>query len=120
MALRAPCVAWLRCVVVRHRLRLCFAQFVRAVSRTRSGSLPLILWARPTPAGERVWVWVWLRPGLDLTDLEGKTSKFAVACWAGEVRVVRASERYAALLRVDIARRDPPTAEVLSPLARGG
>ena len=56
----------------------------------------------------------------DLTDLEGKTGKFAVACWAGEVRVVRASEQYVALLRVDIARRDPPTAEVLSPLAGGG
>ena len=64
-----------------------------------------MLWARPTPAGERVWLW--LRPGLDLTDLDGKTGKVAVACWAGEVRVVRASARFAALVRVDMTRRDP-------------
>ena len=107
--------AWSWCVVVRHRLRLCFAEFVRAAQRTRPGCLPLVLWARPTPAGERVWLW--LRPGLDLEDLDGKIGKLAVACWAGEVRVVRASQRYAALIRVDIARRDPLTGEVASPLA---
>jgi hypothetical protein len=62
-------------------------------------------------------VWVWLRPGLDLTDLEGRADKLAVACWAGEVRVVRASERFAALVRVDVTRRDPLRALVTSPLA---
>jgi hypothetical protein len=77
--------------------------------------LPLILWARPTPAGERVWVW--LRPGLDLGDLEGKTGKVAVACWVGEARIVRASTRFAALVRVDLTRRDPLVATNLSPLA---
>jgi hypothetical protein len=107
--------AWSWCLVVRHRLRLCFAQFVRAVNRSHPGSLPLILWARPTPAGERVWLW--LRPGLDLVDLDGKTGRIAVACWAGEARVVRASARYAALTRVDLARRDPLTDRVASPLA---
>jgi len=108
-------VAWWWCGLVRHRLRMSFAQFIRAAGRGNPVSLPLILLARPTPAGERVWVW--LRPGLDLTDLEGKTPKLAVACWASEVRVVRASARYAALLRVDIARRDPLTGLVSSPLA---
>jgi len=107
---------WSWCAVVRHRLRVCFAQFVRAANRTHPGSLPLILWARPTPAGERVWLW--LRPGLDLEDLDGKTGKLAVTCWAGEVRVVRASQRYAALLRIDIARRDPLSGRVESPLAK--
>ena len=107
--------AWSWCVVVRHRLRLCFAEFVRAASRAHAGRLPLILWARPTPAGERAWVW--LRPGLDLADLEGKAGRIAVACWAGEVRVVRASQKYAALIRVDIARRDPLSGDVPSPLA---
>src|SRR5205814_10654635 len=87
-----------------------------SANRTHSGSLPLILWAKPTPAGQRVWLW--LRSGLDLTDLEGKTGKLAVTCWAGEVRVVRASTRYAALLRVDIARRDPLAGKVASPLAK--
>jgi hypothetical protein len=98
---------------VRHRLRLCFAAFI---ATNRQGSLPLILPARPTPAGERVWVW--LRPGLALTDLEaeGQVQKLAVACWANEVRVMRASRRYAALIRVDITRREPLSARVVSPL----
>jgi hypothetical protein len=107
--------AWSWCLVVRHRLRLCFAQFIRSAARTRAGCLPLVLWARPTPAGERVWLW--LRPGLDLDDLDGRLGALAVACWAGEARVVRTSTRYAALVRVDLARRDPLTGLVASPLA---
>jgi hypothetical protein len=107
--------AWSLCVVDRHRLRLCFAQIIRSGNRSRAGHLPLMLWARPTPAGERVWLW--LRPGLDLDDLDGKTGQLAVACWAGEVRVVRASARHAALIRVDVARRDPLVSDVGSPLA---
>ena len=113
---RRRLVAMVWCAIVRHRLRLCFAEFIRATVRLHRQSPPMILLARPTPAGERVWVW--LRPGLDLADLEGKTGKLAVACWAGEVRVVRASTRYAALIRVDITRRDPLTGLVVSPLAR--
>jgi hypothetical protein len=99
---RILAAAW--CVIVRHRLRLCFAAFI---ATNRHGSLPLILVARPTPAGERVWVW--LRPGLSLRDLEqdGQVQKLAVACWANEVRVIRASRKYAALIRVDITRREP-------------
>jgi hypothetical protein len=110
--------AWSWCLVVRHRLRLCFATLVRSQVRAiggRPGALPLLLWARPTPAGERVWLW--LRPGLSLDDLEGKAGLIAVACIAKQVRVSAASERYAALLRVDIARRDPLADEVKSPLA---
>jgi hypothetical protein len=115
--LRRSVVAWAWCAVVRHRLRLCFAEFIRSASRARSRPmvLPLVLWARPTPAGERVWVW--LRPGLDLADLEGGAGRMAVACWASEIRVQRASARYAALIRVDVARRDPLTGLVVSPLA---
>ena len=113
--LRRRVVAWWWCAVVRHRLRLCFAEFIRSANRVRPGSLPLILLARPTLAGERVWVW--LRPGLELADLEGRTGKMAVACWAGAVRVVRASPSYAALIRVDVTRRDPLTGLVVSPLA---
>jgi hypothetical protein len=108
-------VAWGWCAVVRHRLRLVFAEVIRSANRVRPASLPLILIARPTPAGERVWLW--LRPGLDLAELEGRTGKIAVTCWASEARIVRASTRYAALLRVDISRRDPLTDMVASPLA---
>ncbi len=108
---RVVSLAW--CLIVRHRLRLCFAAFI---ATNRQGSLPLILPARPTPAGERVWVW--LRPGLSLRDLEqdGQVQKLAVACWANEVRVIRASTKYAALIRVDITRREPLANKVVSPL----
>ncbi|MEH1056162.1 hypothetical protein V6U89_13220 [Micromonospora sp. CPCC 206171] len=111
--IRRRVMAWTWCLVVRHRLRLCFAAFI---ATNRSGSLPLILPAKPTPAGERVWVW--LRPGLSLRDLEqeGQVQKLAVACWANEVRVMRASRRYAALIRLDITRREPLAHTIVSPL----
>lgn len=111
---RRPVMALVWCAIVRHRLRVCFAEFVRTANRLHPATVPLILVARPTPAGVRVWVW--LRPGLDLEDLEGKTNKIAVTCWAGEVRVVRASRRYAALIRLDVTRRDPVARLVRSPL----
>jgi hypothetical protein len=90
---------------------VCFAEFLHAGQT--DGRLPLILWARPTPAGERVWLW--LRPGLAFTDLEGHYDKIAVATWATDVRAV-CSTRWAALLRVDITRRNTLTAVVDSPL----
>jgi hypothetical protein len=108
---RLVALAW--CGIVRHRLRVCFAEFVRAANRVNPARLPLLLLARPTPAGERVWLW--LRPGLDLSDLEDRAGKLAVACWASEVRIVR-STQFAALIRVDVTRRDPLTALVPSPL----
>jgi hypothetical protein len=106
--------AWVWCQIWRHRLRLAFAQIIRTENRNKSSQVPFILLARPTPAGGRVWVW--LRPGLSLEDLEGKTSALAVACWASDVRIVRASSRYAALVRVDFVRRDPLAGVVASPL----
>lgn len=104
-------VAWTWCLIVRHRLRVCFAQFIIA---NQSGSLPLILWAKPTPVGERVWVY--LRPGLSLADLEGRLDRIAVACHASTALVERASDRNAAYLRFDIKRREVLTAQVGSPL----
>ncbi|RAK39734.1 hypothetical protein B0I29_104272 [Actinoplanes lutulentus] len=101
------------CLAVRHRLRLCFAAFV---ANNRQGTLPMILFARPTPAGERVWIW--LRPGLSLHDLEqpGQLQKLAVGCWANEVRVMPSGRKYAALLRLDVIRREPLGDTVLSNL----
>ncbi|NLU79091.1 hypothetical protein HCA58_12030 [Micromonospora sp. HNM0581] len=111
-AVRRQVVAWVWCLIVRHRLRVCFAQFIVA---NQSGSLPLILWAKPTPVGERVWVY--LRPGLSLADLEGRLDKIAVTCHASSVLVERASDGNAAYLRFDIKRREVLTATVTSPLA---
>ena len=91
---------------------------VRSQVRVTGGrpvALPLLLWARPTPAGERVWLW--LRPGLALEDLDGKAGLIAVTCIAKQVRIAGASDRYAAFLRVDVTRRDPLTDLVRSPLA---
>ena len=65
------------CLVTRHRIRACFSEFIIT---NRTGSLPVILRARPTPVGERVWIW--LRPGLSLDDLLDRLDKIAVACWA--------------------------------------
>lgn len=109
--------AWSWCVVVRHRLRVCFATLIRSQARAgaRPAVLPLVLWARPTPAGERVWLW--LRPGLSVEDLDGKAPWIAVTCVAKQVRISSASERYAALLRVDVSRRDPLAGRIDSPLA---
>lgn len=108
---RVVAVAW--CVIVRHRLRVCFKDVIRSGSRDGAANVPLILWARPTPAGERVWVW--LRPGLALSDLDGRFEQMAVACWATEVRAVQEGTK-AAYIRFDISRRDPLTGNVLSPL----
>ncbi|MEV1143318.1 hypothetical protein [Micromonospora sp. NPDC049799] len=108
---RRQVTAWTWCLVVRHRLRVCFAQFIIA---NQSGSLPLILWAKPTPVGERVWVY--LRPGLSAKDLESRLDKIAVTCHASTVLIERASESNAAYLRFDIKRREVLNARVGSPL----
>ena len=112
-AARRLVVAWVWCAISRHRLRTCFATFVRV---NRRGSLPLILVAWPTAAGERVWVM--LRPGLALEDLtsEGGLARLAVGCWAHDVRLSRAFRRFAPLVRVDITRRNPLAGTITSPL----
>jgi hypothetical protein len=102
-------VIW--CLVTRHRIRTCFSEFIIT---NRTGSLPLILWARPTPAGERVWIW--LRPGLALNDLQTRLDEIAVACWATTALAETASRGNSALIRLDIKRRDVLTGTIPSPL----
>jgi hypothetical protein len=107
---RLIAIGW--CFVVRHRLRVCFSQFIIA---NKSGSLPLLLWARPTPVGERVWVY--LRPGLSLSRLQTRLEEIAVTCGASSVLVELASaSKRAAYLRFDIKRREVLTAKVKSSL----
>ena len=102
-------VIW--CLITRHRIRTCFSEFIIT---NRTGSLPLILWARPTPVGERVWIW--LRPGLALDDLLNRLDKIAVACWATAAVAEAASRSNAAFVRMDIKRRDALTGTITSPL----
>jgi hypothetical protein len=102
--------AW--CLVSRHRVRVCFSEFIIT---NRRGSLPLILGAIPTPAGERLWIW--LRPGLSIGDLEERADKIAAACWATSITATVPSPGNSALVRIDIKRRDPLTGVIASPLA---
>jgi len=106
---RINALTW--CLVTRHRVRTCFSEFIIT---NRTGSLPLILWAIPTPVGESVWVW--LRPGLSLDDLLDRLDKIAVACWATAAVAEAASPSNAAFVRLDIKRRDALTGTLTSPL----
>jgi hypothetical protein len=73
-----------------------------------------MLWAKPTRVGESLWIW--LRPGLARENLLERLDQIAVACWADKVTIERASATNAALVRVDISRRDALTGTVASPL----
>ncbi len=90
--------AW--CVITRHRLQRVFFE---TRMHTRSGRLSLILWIRPTPVGERAWVWC--RAGICAEDLEAHTAEMAAACYAREARVT-GSKQWAQLVVVNIVRRD--------------
>jgi hypothetical protein len=89
------------CVFSRHRVRKCFVQ---SRVMTHEGLLPLFMWTRPTPVGERLWLW--LRPGLSGRDIEAVTDRIAAACWAASARVTISPTR-AAVVSVEITRRDP-------------
>ena len=91
------------CVVSRHRLRTCMSQL--AVTN-RDGRLPWIVWIRPTPVGERAWLW--MITGLSVDDIKNRTEALAAACWARETRIERARTR-AMFVKVDVIRRDPLT-----------
>jgi hypothetical protein len=101
--------AW--CLITRHRVRTCFSEFIIT---DRTGTLPLILWARPSRVGERIWVW--LRPGLALEDIQDRLDKIATACWAITATAEAASASNAAYIQMDIKRRDALTERVRSPL----
>jgi hypothetical protein len=89
------------CVFSRHRVRKCFVQ---SRVMTHEGLLPLFMWTRPTPVGDRLWLW--LRPGLSGRDIESVTDRIAAACWASTARV-RVSVKRAAIVSVEVIRRDP-------------
>src|SRR5262249_58133716 len=82
-------LAW--CQVSRHRIRACFNEFIIT---NRTGSLPFILAARPTPAGERLWIR--LRPGLALADIIDRLHKIPPACWAISVAADQARPSHSA------------------------
>jgi hypothetical protein len=85
---------------------------------THEGLLPLFMWTRPTPVGERLWLW--LRPGLSGRDIDNVTDRIAAACWAASARV-KVSPKRAAVVSVDVIRRDPlaTSGQITSPLLAG-
>lgn len=87
------------CVITRHRVRACFEQ---TRTMTHDGKCPSLLWARPTPVGERVRVW--LPAGLSVNDLERVTENIAVACYAQNARIERGNRAF--LVSIVIIRRD--------------
>jgi hypothetical protein len=89
------------CTITRHRLRLFFSE---ADITNRSGRLPWIVHVRPTPVGERAWVW--MAPGLSAESIQDRTANIASTCWARDARIT-ATRRVVTLVRVDIVRRDP-------------
>ena len=108
---RRRVVATVWCMITRHRIRTCFAEFIIT---NRTGSLPFLLLTIPTSVGERVWIW--LRPGLALDDIQSRLDLIAVACWADIAIAESASDRNSALIRIDIKRRNALTGVVASPL----
>ena len=96
-------------ITTRHRMRACFRQ---TRTMTHHGRLPLLVWSRPSPVGEKVRVW--LPAGLSVKDLEKVTTETAAACWAADVRITP-SRSQAALVVVEVIRRDPLTGGALTP-----
>jgi len=88
-------------VATRHRFR---ATCIERRIMNFSGNVPLLLWSRPTPVGERVWVL--LRAGIDAADIERNLSHIGSACWAADARAA-AHRKVCALVLVDVVRRDP-------------
>ncbi|MEQ7009377.1 hypothetical protein ABN028_24705 [Actinopolymorpha sp. B17G11] len=92
---------WTWCLITRHRVR---SFMTENGIRNRSGKLPWILATYPTPVGERVWLL--LIAGMSVDDIKDRTSALASTCWAADARLDR-TRRSAAVLRIDIIRRDP-------------
>jgi hypothetical protein len=100
------------CVLTRHRIqRLCW----EARLHTRSGRLPLILWARPTKVGVRLYLLC--RAGICAEDFQAHIGELRAACFAREARVTR-NPRWSQLVAIDIIRHDKLAARntVTSPL----
>ena len=96
-------LARLWCVLDRHRIRACL-KVCKVRTMNLDGSLPFMLWARPTKTGERVWVWV--RAGASGDDIEAALSYIAPACFARDARIHRV-RKLSTIVAVEVIRRDP-------------
>jgi hypothetical protein len=104
------CRFW--CVLTRHRVhKLCW----EARLHTRSGRLPLVLWARPTKVGVRLFILC--RAGICAEDFQAHIGELRSACYARDARVTR-HRTWSQLVTIDIIRRDKLAAKntITSPL----
>lgn len=97
------------CVITRHRVRACLTE-IRTLNW--SGNLPFIVGCFSTKTGELVWLW--MRPGLSVEDLETKAEALASACWARQA-IIERTDQNAALIRIEIVRRAPHRRRPLQP-----
>jgi hypothetical protein len=105
-------VVW--CAIVRHRLRVCFAAFIRARNHIDPALAPLILLARPPRPVSGCGVAAH-RSGRGQSwnvAPEDRGGVLGVGCPGGGVAPIRAR-----LVRIDITRRDPLRLVVAAPLA---
>lgn len=104
-------------VITRHRLRQTLVE-CRVVNFSRA--CPVFLWSHPTRVGETVWLF--LRAGICADDVADQAAWIAAGCFAREARVT-ARTSMTALVRVEVIRRDPLSAESigsdLAPWASG-
>jgi hypothetical protein len=91
-----------RCTLTRHQL---YAAFREIRATTRNGRLPLVMWIRPTPEGERAHIFC--RPGICAEDLAASTERLEAACWARAVRVI-VNERHPQWVVLEFVRRELP------------
>jgi hypothetical protein len=84
---------------------------------TPDGRLPLLVWACPSPIGERIQVL--LRAGLSVSDLDQISEALAAACYAAEARVT-VNAKWTNLAVITIVRRDPFTGKTIRPKHAGG
>jgi FtsK/SpoIIIE family len=95
-----PVRAWLRGGRVRRQLR---AGLKQTRSANLDGKLPWVVKVRPTPIGDRLWLW--LRPGQSLEGLDPRAAELRVAVGSRDVRLSR-DERRSDRIVVDVIRHD--------------
>jgi hypothetical protein len=87
------------CLLTRHRLYTALEGVRAEVGALR---LPIVLWVRPSPTGERAYLW--RRPGITAEMLCVRTDKIAADCWAKEAHF-SFNSRWPAMIVVDVVRR---------------
>lgn len=103
---------WGWCMITRHRVRVACDSFIEGKG-VRSSVMPLVLLARPTESGERVWLW--MRGDLTLDQIQGRLEALASVCWANSADARPAGQK-AAYVVVDIHRRDVLAEGVMVPV----